>query len=185
MNITDFFHANSEFLYQMAAFLGSLFAFFIFIRKWFSKSSMYEYIKMMYNVPLMVIDIKNNQKLMFCEFKLQGKIVSSILDTLELAQFLCDSEGKCIKVNPKWVSLTGLTEEDARGHHWLISIHPDDRDQVQDKWLQMIEHNAPFEEVFRYQNRVTKQITRVKCTATDVLDDDGGRIFILGLSRVL
>jgi hypothetical protein len=49
----------------------------------------------------------------------------------------------------------------------------------------MISYNTPFEEIFRYQHRVTNVITRVKCTATDVVDDSGNRIFILGLSRVL
>ena len=49
----------------------------------------------------------------------------------------------------------------------------------------MIHDNTPFEEVFRYQHRVTKAITKVKCTATDVMDEDGKRIFIIGLSRIL
>ena len=49
----------------------------------------------------------------------------------------------------------------------------------------MVAYNTPFEEIFRYQHRVTGVITKVKCTATDVNDDDGERIFILGLSRVL
>jgi hypothetical protein len=49
----------------------------------------------------------------------------------------------------------------------------------------MIAYNTPFEEIFRYQHRVTGLITKVKCTATDVTDENDNRIFILGLSRVL
>jgi hypothetical protein len=67
----------------------------------------------------------------------------------------------------------------------LLSIHHEDRDRVSEKWHDTIENNTPFEEVFRYNNRITNVITKVRCTATDVFDKDDKRMFILGLSRIL
>lgn len=151
----------------------------------FSKSKLNETIKDIINVPKAINAIKDGQKVLFAEIQLQSKIVTAVLDTLELAHFLCDAAGKCIKVNNKWISLTGLSERDALGHNWLLSVHSADRDTVQVKWHDMVEHGTPFEEVFRYQHRVTGEITRVKCHATDVTDDNGSRVFIIGFSREL
>jgi len=177
--------SNLNTIYYALAVIGSLYAFYKFSSKLIRKSDWYNLIRLITETPELIVKIKDGQKEIFNEIKLQGKVVNAILDTLELAQFVCDSEGKCFKVNSKWISLTGLSEEEAYGHNWLLSVHIDDRQSVQKKWYNMIAHNTPFEEIFRYQHRVTNVITKVKCTATDVDDEDGKRIFILGLSRVL
>ena len=181
----EFVKDNSTGFYHAGLFLSGLVTFIIFLRKWLSGKEFVKNLKLFLQVPNLLLEIKDDQKIIFSEFKLQGKIINSILDTLELAQFLCDYEGKCIKVNSKWVSLTGLTEEDAKGHHWLLSVHHEDRDRVSEKWQDMIDNNIPFEEIFRYNNRITNVITKVRCTATDVVDEEDNRIFILGLSKVL
>lgn len=179
------YNPNMSWVYYTLLSIGTLYTFFIFIKNKIKASDIFNLIKLITEVPKSIVDIKEGQKKIFSELKLHNKIVSSILETLELAQFLCDSEGKCIKVNSKWISLTGLSEEEAHGHNWLISVHYEDRDRIQLKWTDMIENNTPFEEVFRYEHRVTKVITKVKCTAIDVLDENEQRIFIIGLSRVL
>lgn len=181
----DFFTQNASWIYTMLGIIGSLYAFFSFVRRSKVTKNIINIIKLITEVPNIILQIKNQQSEIFKEIRLQGKFINSILETLELAQFLCDSDGKCIKVNSKWTSLTGLSEEEAAGHHWLLSVHFEDRDRVQKKWYQMTQYNTPFEEVFRYQHRVTEEITNVKCTATDVLDEEGSRIFIIGLSRVV
>jgi len=177
------YHLNS--VYSILAIIGIMYGFYRFTTKTFKKTDFYNLIRLLNETPEIILQIKEGQKEIFNEIKLQRKLVNSILDTLELAQFICDSEGKCIKVNPKWTSLTGLSEEEAHGHNWLLSVHIEDRQEVQKKWHNMITYNTPFEEIFRYQHRVTDVITKVKCTATDVEDESGERIFILGLSRVL
>lgn len=165
--------------------ITALYSAFRFSIHCFNKSRLNAIIKDAINVPNVINTIKDGQKLLFAEVQLQSKIVTAVLDTLELAHFLCDAAGKCIKVNNKWISLTGLSERDALGHNWLLSVHPADRDTIQTKWHDMVENRTPFEEIFRYQHRVTGEVTRVKCHATDVTDDDGGRVFIIGFSREL
>lgn len=176
---------NITFIYYTLLIIGILITVFKFIKNKIEKTDAFNLLKLITEVPETIVEIKDGQQKIFSELKLHNKMVGSILDTLELAQFLCDAEGKCIKVNSKWISITGLSEEDAHGHNWLISVHYEDRDRIQLKWTDMIENNTPFEEVFRYEHRVTKVITKVKCTAIDVLDDKDERLFIIGLSKVL
>lgn len=176
---------NISLVYYSLLIIGILITCFKFIKNQIKDTTIFNLLKLITEVPQTIIEIKEGQNKIFTEIKLQNKIINSILDTLELAQFLCDSEGKCIKVNSKWISLTGLSEEDAHGHNWLISVHYEDRDRIKLKWTEMLENNTPFEEVFRYQHRVNKTITKVKCTAIDVLDDKDQRLFIIGLSKVL
>jgi PAS domain S-box-containing protein len=183
--ISQFLHDNVNTVYYTLAVLGTLYGVFRFITKLVVRTDSYNLLRLIKETPELIVDIKKGQSEIYKEIKLQGKVVNAILDTLELAQFICDSEGKCIKVNPKWTSLTGLSEGEAHGHNWLLSVHIEDRQGVQKKWHNMITYNTPFEEIFRYQHRVTEVITKVKCTATDVEDENGKRIFVLGLSRVL
>jgi len=184
-DIQKFFTDNSVWIYYAFGVIGIVYTTLLFLNRKIKNSHTYNLLKLIFEVPSTIIEIKDDQKAIFREIKLQNKFINSILDTLELAQFLCDAEGKCIKVNSKWISLTGLSEEEAKGHNWLLSIHFEDRDRVHQKWVNMIKDNIPFEEVFRYRHRVTETVTKVKCTATDVEDENNNRIFILGLSRVL
>jgi PAS domain S-box-containing protein len=181
----DFLQYHLSTIYTTLAIIGVLYGFYRFVTKTIKKTDFYNLISLLNETPRMIVEIKEGQKEIYNEIKLQGKVVNTILDTLELAQFVCDPEGKCIKVNSKWISLTGLSEEEAHGHNWLLSVHIEDRQEVQKKWHNMIAYNTPFEEIFRYHHRVTGLITNVKCTATDVTDENDNRIFILGLSRVL
>lgn len=184
-NFQEILKENTNWVYYTLAIIGVIYTFIGFIKYRVKKADWFNLIKLITEVPSTIIEIKEGQKEIFNEIKLHGKVVNAILDTLELAQFICDFEGKCIKVNSKWISLTGLSEEEALGHNWLLSVHISDRQEVQKKWHNMIVDNTPFEEIFRYQHRVTNIITEVKCTATDVRDENGQRIFILGLSRVV
>jgi len=184
-NIQAVLKENTNWIYYTLTTIGVLYTFVGFVKYNIKKADWYNLMKLITEVPTTITEIKEGQTDIFNEIKLQGKVVNAILDTLEMAQFICDSEGKCIKVNSKWISLTGLSEEEALGHNWLLSVHIEDRQEVQRKWHNMIVDNTPFEEIFRYQHRVTDIISNVKCTATDVTDENSKRIFILGLSRVL
>jgi PAS domain S-box-containing protein len=184
-NSIDFIQDNIQVVYYVTTILGVIYGFYKYMKKNVVKSNIFNLFKLITEVPLTIVEIKEGQKEIFQEIRLQNKFINAILENLELAQFLCDDEGKCIKVNSKWISITGLSESEALGHNWLLSVHYEDRERIQTKWHHMIHENTPFEEVFRYQHRVTSVITKVKCTATDVLDEHGKRIFIIGLSSVI
>lgn len=176
---------NANHLYYVLAIIAILYGFYKFTKNAITNAGWYTLIRLIKETPENIVEIKKGQTEIFKEIKLQGKLVNSILDTLELAQIVCDSHGECIKVNSKWISLTGLSQDEAHGNNWLISVHPEDRQEIQKKWYNMITYSTPFEETFRYQHRITEIITKVKCTAIDVEDESGSRVYILGLSRVL
>jgi PAS domain S-box-containing protein len=176
---------HSTWLYYAVSTALTLFSTYLYIKKKLTNSDIKEFLDSLKEMPLSIKEIAQHQTHIYSEIKLQGKLIYTMLDTLELAHFLCDAMGKCIKVNSKWIQLTGMSESEALGHNWLLSIHPEDRDHVQEKWHDMVENRIPFEETFRYQHRITEEITMVKCHATDVLDDNGNRVFILGFSRLL
>lgn len=183
--IFEWVQSNSAWLYYIVSAIGACITIYKYIRRKIARLEINTYLSLIKEVPLSVKNIERSQSLLYSEVQLQSKIIAAVLDTLELAHFLCDSKGKCIKVNSKWITLTGLPEREALGHNWLLAIHPDDREHVQEKWQDMLENFTPFEEVFRYQHRLTNEITTVKCHATDVVDDNGNRVFILGFSRVV
>lgn len=183
-DLIEYAKNNGSWIYYALTVLGILITIYRYIKKLVEQSAINDYMSLIREVPLSIKNIERNQTLLYSEIQVQSKTISAILDTLELAHFLCDSTGNCIKVNSKWITLTGLPERDALGHNWLLAIHPDDREHVQEKWQDMVDNFNPFEEVFRYQHRITQQITGVKCHATDVMDDAGKRVFILGFSRV-
>ena len=182
---TQKLHYNINSVYYLLSIIAILYTSVNFFSNRIKKTSLFNVIKLITEVPEKINQIQSTQHTIYTEIKLQHKIINAILDNLEIAQFLCNFEGKCIKVNAKWVSLTGLTESEALGHNWLLSVHPEDREDIQEKWNNMIQNNSPFEEVFRYQNRVNQVVTKVKCTATDILDENNTRVFILGLSKVI
>ena len=185
MDVITLLNTHANWIYYALSIVGLLYTMFVFIQNKIKRSKFSTILSLISEVPVSVKNIEQHQKLLYSEIKLQGKVVSAILDTLDLAHFISDAKGQCIKVNSKWISITGLPEADALGHNWLLSVHPEDREHIEEKWQHMVENNAPFEEVFRYQNRITAVITKVKCHATDVLDENSDRIFILGFSRIL
>jgi len=183
--IPNFLTENVQNFYYFLSVVAILYTAYSLLIKRIKNSFFSTSIQLISQVPEKITNIKEVQSSMYSQMQLQYKIVNSILESLEIGQFVCDSNGDCIRVNGKWVSLTGLTESEALGHNWLLSVHPSDREFVQEKWINLIEHNTPFEEIFRYQHRISKDITKVKCTATDIFDDNNKRVFILGLSKVL
>lgn len=183
--MVDWFIKNANVVYYTILIIGALYTGFRIFTNKLKKSKIYNSVSLITEVPLIVKNINDKQEEVLREVRLQGRLISEILETLELAQFVCDAEGMCIKVNSRWTTLTGMSEEDARGHHWMKALHPEDKDRVTRKWKMMLEENIPFEEVFRYKHRITKIITKVKCTATEIYDEEGNRIYVLGLSRLM
>lgn len=184
-NITKLLSQYTTWFYYLLSVVGMLWAAYRVIKRYIKQSDFNIVLSLISEVPQAIKNIEKSQSLLYSELQMQSKVITAVLDTLELAHFLCDSQGKCIKVNSKWITLTGLPERDALGHNWLLAIHPEDREHVQEKWQDMLENYTPFEEVFRYQHRITNEVTTVKCHATDVIDEHGNRVFILGFSRVV
>jgi PAS domain S-box-containing protein len=55
-------------------------------------------------------------------------------------------------VNDRWFDLTGLSEDETRGHRGYAAIHPDDRDELAWRWKRAIETSEPTEIEYRIRN---------------------------------
>lgn len=69
---------------------------------------------------------------------------------LPLLVWTCRGEdGKCDYLSPQWVEYTGIPEDTQLGFGWLEQIHPDDRDQTINAWLQQTKKGTQVEMEFR------------------------------------
>ena len=82
-----------------------------------------------------------------------------------LGMFRTDASGACTFVNDRWESIFGMCRNDALGHGWSGSLHPDDRQSVFDEWQRCATRQLDFDREFR------------------ILHDDGTVLHAHGLSR--
>lgn len=76
--------------------------------------------------------------------------------------FLSDTNGKTIYVNPKWCSISGISEEKAMGQGWLNAVHPADIEMIQENWKAAQELNVNSHIEYRF------------------IHDDGSIVWVLG-----
>jgi PAS domain S-box-containing protein len=66
----------------------------------------------------------------------------------------CDARGQLEWVNDRWLELTGLSrEESLTDKGALVAVHPDDREQVQQRFARALETSSPCEIEYRIRNR--------------------------------
>jgi PAS domain S-box-containing protein len=65
--------------------------------------------------------------------------LSSLIEGIPQLVWRSGPEGEWLASSPQWRAFTGLSEKQSLGLGWLEAIHPDDRDQVQRAWNQVVE----------------------------------------------
>ncbi len=63
--------------------------------------------------------------------------------------FRTDAIGRCIYVNDRWCSFTGLTQEEALVDGWTKAFHPSDRQDISDEWYASVQEARPFRMEYR------------------------------------
>jgi PAS domain S-box-containing protein len=74
-----------------------------------------------------------------------------LADTAPVLMWMTDSEGHVAFVNEGWLRFTGLTLEEDLGDTFGRSAHPDDRDELLERWSDAFERRAEFR--FEYRLR--------------------------------
>jgi PAS domain S-box-containing protein len=69
----------------------------------------------------------------------------NMANTVPVAIWMSDSEGKCEFANHAWLELTGRSLAQEQGRGWLENVHPDDARQYQDIFLTAMAQQKPFE----------------------------------------
>jgi PAS domain S-box-containing protein len=74
-----------------------------------------------------------------------------LADTAPVLMWMTDSEGHVAFVNQGWLRFTGLTLEEDLGDTFGSSAHPEDRDELLERWHEAFTHRAEFR--FEYRLR--------------------------------
>jgi PAS domain S-box-containing protein len=80
--------------------------------------------------------------------------------------------GHVVEDSPSWRAFTGQTFEQLLGLGWLEALHPEDREQVRQAWLQAVAQPAHVELEYRVQ-RPDGSYTWAAARAAPVLNKDG------------
>ncbi|MDJ0737689.1 MAG: PAS domain-containing protein [Nostocaceae cyanobacterium] len=65
--------------------------------------------------------------------------------------FRINVRGNCLYVNQRWCEIAGLSPAEATEAGWIRAIHPEDREQVFNKWYQAAQDDSPFQLEYRFQ----------------------------------
>lgn len=90
----------------------------------------------------MEIALRNNEQLF-----------RSLTEVAPIGIFRTDAAGRCLYVNGRWCSMTGMDAAAAAGDGWADAIHPDDREKVIDEWNAAVKHQQQFRCEYRFQTK--------------------------------
>lgn len=67
-----------------------------------------------------------------------------LADYAPVVVFLARPDGSVTYFSPRWLGVTGVAPEDSLGWAWVESIHPDDRERVEQSWRDAVERSEPW-----------------------------------------
>ncbi|TFG55791.1 MAG: PAS domain S-box protein, partial [Methanomassiliicoccus sp.] len=99
----------------------------------------------------------------------------SLIDNSTVGIFLVDLNGECIYSNRKWLEITSLSEEGAKGRGWTHGIHPDDRIILDESWHNALSEGGKANFEYRYSGN-EKDIKWIWGDVTAMRDSEGSVI---------
>ncbi|MUG93801.1 PAS domain S-box protein [Scytonema sp. UIC 10036] len=67
--------------------------------------------------------------------------------------WIANSEGEAISTTPGWQEITGQTPEEIKGQGWLNTVHPDDKAQLQQIWMNAVASKSFYVAEFRLRTK--------------------------------
>ncbi|MFZ5863760.1 MAG: EAL domain-containing protein [Nitrospirota bacterium] len=93
--------------------------------------------------------------------------------------FQADPEGRCVYVNTRWLTFTGMTLEAALGDGWVGAVHGDDRERIQAAWARSVSAQQASQEEFRFRSP-DGRVTWVDSRALPLRDHTGRFVGYVG-----
>jgi PAS domain S-box-containing protein len=86
--------------------------------------------------------------------------------------FRTRSDGYTTYVNPGWLQLSGLTEEESMGYGWLKAVHPDDRKKIENGWTSSVSKSQDSIAEYRFVRPDGRIVWVMGNAVTEVRDDE-------------
>ncbi len=90
-----------------------------------------------------------------------------------------DANGNCTYANETWCELSGLSQEETRGHLWSKSVHPEDLAMVMEKWQESVGKQQSYVNEVRVV-RPDGSVRHVLSGACPILDTKGKACGFIG-----
>ncbi|WP_051473680.1 PAS domain-containing sensor histidine kinase [Aquimarina macrocephali] len=74
----------------------------------------------------------------------------TLTNLIPVGVFMTQSDGKTIFVNPKWCSISGLSQEEALNDGWLNAVHPEDRKKLKQGWYAATDKRKTSDAEYRF-----------------------------------
>jgi PAS domain S-box-containing protein len=96
----------------------------------------------------------------------------ALLGLIPVGVYVADGQGRCQYANERWLSMAGVTLDEALGDGWVNRLHPDDRTRIAAAWYGTVEAGDAWQEECRFQTPAGK-VTWVLVAASPLHDDQG------------
>ncbi|WP_371856913.1 ATP-binding protein [Pseudomonas sp. R9(2017)] len=71
--------------------------------------------------------------------------LSNLINAVPGFVWSANANGEVNFINQRWCDYTGMSQQQARGHGWTASLHPDDADGLLHYWLGLMQAGTPGE----------------------------------------
>ncbi|MGB7843022.1 MAG: PAS domain S-box protein [Salinimicrobium sp.] len=81
------------------------------------------------------------------------KNLRAVIDTVPVIIWITDEVGESTYLNSNWYTYTGQSKEENSKMGWLACVHPEDRENVMQKFLKSLERKESFSLFYRLRNK--------------------------------
>jgi PAS domain S-box-containing protein len=85
------------------------------------------------------------------ELKVSEQQFRLITDLSPVHLFRAGPDGEAKYLSPGFMSMTGMSTQDALGFGWIQAVHPDDRDRLMTGWHEALRSQSIFQAEFRFR----------------------------------
>jgi len=112
-------------------------------------------------------------QLRFRQLRQEQRKFREAIETIPAMAFTVQPDGSRTFVNRRWVEYSGLTVEQAAGLGWKAAVHPDDLDQVVEKWGISVATGGPLEYEARFRRAADGEYRWFQVRAVPLQDKHG------------
>ena len=88
------------------------------------------------------------------ELKVSEQQFRLITDLSPVHLFRAGPDGEARYLSPGFMTMTGLTQQEALGFGWIQAVHPDDRERLMANWQEALRNQVIFQAEFRFRTAV-------------------------------